>query len=590
LFTNFLTMKYIYSTIALCFLSFIAFGQSTRTVLVEEFTNASCPPCAAQNPTLNALLDNNTDNVVSIKYQTDFPGYDPMNEHNPGEVDTRLDYYPGVTGVPTGIIDGIIPDVSPSYPGAPGAFTQQMMDDATDVPASFDIEVTYELTPSGLTTDVTATCTEASSGDLRMRVVVVEQEIIFSSPPGSTDESEFFNVMKKFLGGPEGLEMADSYAVGETFTTSQSWNYQNVYNYDQLAVVVFIQNDNNSEVLQAAMASGAEITPENSFDATSTAIDGISNDECTTTIDPVVTIRNNGSETLTSATVNYTINDQSGSVEWTGSLEFFESEDVELGEITFTQESENILEVTISDPNGEEDEVPDNDLLEVAIDLAGQVTGTEIEVHFYTDFYPGESTWQIRNSANQVVADGGPYQEGPEAFGGGGPDANTTKVDVVTIPNAQDCYSIRVFDSYGDGLQYGPSDGPGGEFGLEVFFEGNSVGFVQLGNFGSATTQNGVFAGSAPLSLEENNLEYLKIFPNPSTGLVNLESSLMESVETTIHVHDITGKMVYQEDLGNLPEGYFLKTIDLSSLQSGIYLLNVNSGNTVNTIRLSITN
>lgn len=583
-------MKNIYTTIALCFFSFFAVGQSQRTVLVEEFTNASCPPCAAQNPTLNALLDANTDQVVSIKYQTAFPGFDPMNEHNPGEVATRLDYYPGVTGVPTGIIDGLIPDVSPSYPGAPGAFTQQMMDDAAAVPASFDIEVTYELTPSGLTTDVTATCTEASSGDLRMRVVVVEEEIIFSSPPGSTNESEFFSVMKKMLPGPEGLEMASSYAVGETFTTTQTWEYANVYDFNELAVVVFIQNDDNSEVLQAAKASGAEITPENSFDVTSTGVDGISNDECTTTINPVVTIRNNGSETLTSATINYSINDQSGSMEWTGSLEFFESEDVDLGEITFTQESENILEVTISEPNGETDEVPENDLLEAAIDLAGQVTGTEIEVHFYTDFYPGESTWQIRNSANQVVASGGPYEEGPEAFGGGGPDANTTKIDVVSIPNAQDCYSIRVFDSYGDGLQYGPGEGPGGTYGVEVFFEGNSVGFVELGNFGSAATQNGVFAGAAPLSLDESNLEYLNIFPNPSTGLVNLESSLLSSVETTIQVHDITGKMVYQEDLGNLPEGYFFKTINLSQLQSGIYLLNVNSGNSVNTIRLSITN
>jgi hypothetical protein len=26
------------------------FAQAERTVMVESFTNASCPPCAAQNP------------------------------------------------------------------------------------------------------------------------------------------------------------------------------------------------------------------------------------------------------------------------------------------------------------------------------------------------------------------------------------------------------------------------------------------------------------------------------------------------------------------------------------------------------------
>jgi hypothetical protein len=58
-----------------------SFGQ--RLVLLEHFTQASCGPCASQNPALNALLDNNTTKVVAIKYQTSWPGTDPMNAANP---------------------------------------------------------------------------------------------------------------------------------------------------------------------------------------------------------------------------------------------------------------------------------------------------------------------------------------------------------------------------------------------------------------------------------------------------------------------------------------------------------------------------
>jgi hypothetical protein len=582
-------MKHFYTFIALVVFASTAFGQSTRTVLVEEGTNASCGPCAAQNPSFNALLNENVGTVVSIKYQWYFPGFDPMHEHNPDEANARLAYY-GINGVPTATIDGVIPDVSPSYAGAPGAFTQPLFDDAAAVPGSFDIEVSYELTPNGLTMDATATCTQAASGDLRFRIAVIEEEILFDTPPGSNGETEFYGVMKKFLPGVEGVTMADSYAVGETFSTSQSWTYANVYDVNELAVVVFIQNDDNKEVLQAAKASGAEIQPELPNDVTGTELAGLSAENCGTTINPVVTIRNNGSETLTSATIDYTLNDQSGSIEWTGSLPFFETEDVELGEITFTPGEDNTLEVTVSSPNGGTDGDTSNDVVASEVELAGSVDGQEIEVHFYTDNYPSESSWEIIGSDNQVVASGGPYQAGTDdQWGGGGPDANTTKVSVVTLPNAQDCYSVKIEDSFGDGLQYGLGDGPDGGFGLEIFYEGNSVNFVEVGDFGSEITEDAVFAAAGTLSDDAQTVEYMNVFPNPTTGILKIETSLQKPVETILTVTDITGKVVFQNDLGNLPEGYFFTEVDLSSLQSGIYLLNLATENTFNTQRVVIT-
>ncbi|HFC00506.1 MAG TPA: hypothetical protein ENJ53_06845, partial [Phaeodactylibacter sp.] len=97
----------------------LSFGQAQRKAFVEEFTNASCGPCASQNPDFNALIANNLDKVVVLKYQTDFPGYDPMNEQNPSEVDTRQAYY-SVNGVPTAIIDGVTP--GNDYGGGIGAW------------------------------------------------------------------------------------------------------------------------------------------------------------------------------------------------------------------------------------------------------------------------------------------------------------------------------------------------------------------------------------------------------------------------------------------------------------------------------------
>ncbi|MBP6870867.1 MAG: hypothetical protein KBC43_02560 [Bacteroidales bacterium] len=51
-------MKTIYLTLfAFSFLVFSVHSQSQRMVLIEEATNASCGPCASQNPAFDNLLN-----------------------------------------------------------------------------------------------------------------------------------------------------------------------------------------------------------------------------------------------------------------------------------------------------------------------------------------------------------------------------------------------------------------------------------------------------------------------------------------------------------------------------------------------------
>src|ERR1035437_9390866 len=97
-----------------------AFAQTQRMVLAEEFTQASCPPCAAQNPAFNTLLQANSTKVVAIKYQTNWPGVDPMNAQTQTDVGPRVTYY-NCTGVPYAPMDGSVAAVSsPNYAGAYG--------------------------------------------------------------------------------------------------------------------------------------------------------------------------------------------------------------------------------------------------------------------------------------------------------------------------------------------------------------------------------------------------------------------------------------------------------------------------------------
>ena len=72
-------MKKLYTLALTMFVGVAVNAQSQRLTLLEEFTQASCGPCASQNPALNTLLSGNESKAVSIKYQTNWPGVDPMN-------------------------------------------------------------------------------------------------------------------------------------------------------------------------------------------------------------------------------------------------------------------------------------------------------------------------------------------------------------------------------------------------------------------------------------------------------------------------------------------------------------------------------
>jgi hypothetical protein len=63
-------MKKLYLSAVSAILALQCMGQAQRLVLTEEFTNASTPGSAYQNPIYNALLDSNTSKIVAIKYHT----------------------------------------------------------------------------------------------------------------------------------------------------------------------------------------------------------------------------------------------------------------------------------------------------------------------------------------------------------------------------------------------------------------------------------------------------------------------------------------------------------------------------------------
>jgi len=249
-------------------------AQTDRKVFVEEFTNASCGPCASQNPAFNTLMEQNKAKVITLKYQTVFPGYDPMHNTNPTEVDTKWDYYvakyPKITGVPVTLLDGYLPDenyaggigawqpLPNGYAGGPYGYNQAAVDYATAIPSPVSIDVTHQLNATLDSILVHVEISNATFGpysfdNLHLKLALAEEKITYSAAPGTNGEKEFFNVFRKAypdLNGiaiTETVPMGDSYVYEATFAIDHKW----IIDFSQIYMVAYLQNDDDYSVIQA---------------------------------------------------------------------------------------------------------------------------------------------------------------------------------------------------------------------------------------------------------------------------------------------------------------------------------------------------
>lgn len=277
-------------------------------------------------------------------------------------------------------------------------------------------------------------------------------------------------------------------------------------------------------------------------------------------LDATVLIQNLGMSTLTSA--SFEVIDATESTiltyEWTGSLDTYEFEEVNIGSVAIENSGDVTFAVTT-------DGVTNTLVQEVSFAME---TTNEVTVEIELDNWPEETTWDIRNENGSVVASGGPYDN----------QENETVTSVENLSNLG-CYTFNIYDSYGDGLngstwgsQY--SDGSytvTGSDGTVIASGGGSVQFEE---------ENSAFNASVLSSIEEVVLiESFKMFPNPTVGELNVEFELLETERITVDVYDMVGKIVRSEDLGVLPAGYTLRKMDFQELSNGLYLMNINVGN-----------
>jgi len=227
--------------------------SQNKKVLFEEFTNASCAPCALNNPALKAFTDSKGDTIISIKYHTNFPGFDPMYNLNPVQVEERRGgYYADVNAVPWLKGDGnMFPDIWP--------FTQANFDAAFNTRKVIVPPLTISITDiriAGDSVETTVTVNNTQNlpaGDYKLRIMGVEKVINYTTPPGNNGESTFEDVFRIGVPDMNGVQLPT--AAGVYFVTFK-YKIQPEWVDSNMVTTAFVQNDAaGKEVINCNVAS-----------------------------------------------------------------------------------------------------------------------------------------------------------------------------------------------------------------------------------------------------------------------------------------------------------------------------------------------
>lgn len=422
-------MKYLY-LLSFLLITNSVFAQN-RLVLIEEFTNTGCNPCASWSPELDAVIENRLGDCIAIKYHSSYPNRnDEFYNYDPVTQQKRHDFY-GVDGVPATYVNGeALYFRTSSY--LDETITQQMAQ-----PERYSLALSKEIEDHRMSVHATLTPLQdiESATSLRLFVAAIEEHITPSKPYPNGETALHYTMRKMFTGG-DGYQISDGQLnSGQDYFYSASWSIDFCDNESQLGVVAFLQDIETKEVVCVAY-SGAMAETENSMAIV--ALTDTPNLICVPDYYGHVVLRNDGSNTLTAATLNVMVNGTLKQYPWTGSLYYLERDTMAFdGFHDFLLSDENQVKIWFSGINGSSSE--SNQIYSSFSNSLQANYG--VQLRLYTDKKPEETTWKLYNSSGDVVRQGGPYTESRKLY---------TENFQLTH---DDCYLLEFLDSGNDGIK-----------------------------------------------------------------------------------------------------------------------------------------
>ncbi|TVR77649.1 MAG: T9SS C-terminal target domain-containing protein [Chitinophagaceae bacterium] len=292
---------------------------------------------------------------------------------------------------------------------------------------------------------------------------------------------------------------------------------------------------------------------------------------------PAVKIRNRGKESLNSLLIEYGIEGETPCYYlWEGSLEFLETAVVELPNFNWPEDSNHshIFYAEISYPNNKIDGYDANNFMSTPFETV-PVLPDEFVINMRTNQRPEENAFFILNDAGDTVVQKTQF------------DANTVYNETVQLDPG--CYTFLLTDSGKDGLSYWANQAQAGSGFIRFRNTNNSLLRSFNPDFGTEIRYNftvGIQGGNSGFECEKPEIEIssifetspterLNIFPNPSDGIINIQSNNLESFNGIMRLYNLNGKKLMSQFLDI--QKFENKQVNVTGLPDGMYILEIQS-------------
>lgn len=501
-------------------------------VLFELFTGVRCPYCPAAANAVAQMMEEGLA-IAPVAYHTSSFS---TADYYTNETNARASYY-GISSYPTLKADGVT-GVSGGGNASENMYSYYInyYNQRINVASPFTIDLSMEPV-SGTTCRVNCSVTqvgECSGSDVRVFIALTQSNIDVSWQ----GMQGLHHVCRDMIPTQNGTPFSGpTMTVSETF--EMNWPKEDCY------LTAWVQNYTGGakEVYQAVRMS---TQMELDYDLVLKAVDNVVTQSCSGYQKPTLTVKNYGNETVTSFDMCIDDGQTVHRQQWQGNLAQGETAEIEMDELYVA--SSDALQIYVELPNGHEDGFAADNSKTVAFEEVFTIDGY-MKLQLKTGAHPENLTIEVLDAANGEIVKSFIFEQ-----------ANHNYAEDIELLNAG-CYRIKVRDDAGEGMGNGYFQFK--DSNNRVIMKGGGAAMPFTYEMKTEVDCDGT------LSVPETNPVLAKVYPNPSTGVFNLN---LGDGQWQVQVYDITGRRIFESAC----EGK--ASIDLSQHQRGVYFLKAMNG------------
>lgn len=423
--------------------------------------------------------------------------------------------------------------------------------------------------------------------------------------------------------GPDGgghTWVCDGYDVNNNFHMNWGWGgaYNGFYNINNLNPG-YVFSEGHEAVL------GIQPIPSGALDAGIPALSNITAYSCNTSLNPVISFKNYGSDTLKNCSINYQVDNNSvQTYNWTGYLFPNGQTTISLPSVAVFPGT-HTLSCYSSNPNAGADQNNANDRSSQVFTIYASNNGTLPLVEGFETINVPNTQWIVvspsggnswtqntsvgssGNNSMEVISNGNtagaitqllsPGFDFSNLYGNSGANTFTFKLayrqatsasaDKLQVLLSRDCGATWTSRWFRSGANLATTAMGSGNFVPQLtdwavqtvnvlpFVNDNNVMIKFIFTADASTPANNLYIDDINITNSVNGIKNmtlaanLKVYPNPATDMISIEGSGMEA-NSVIEIYNMLGGKVISQTSQN-----GLSHVDISSLAKGVYELKI---------------